>query len=50
MLWEAKNVNLTYLLHKFLAVTMDPLNIVSRNVAVYKNTSMTLNTDLLDAV
>jgi hypothetical protein len=43
MLW-----NVTYLFLYFLVVKTDLLNVISRNIIVYKNVTMTLNKHLLD--
>jgi len=44
---EERLRNLTYSFLKFLVVKAYPLNVVSHNIAVYKNITMTLNEDLL---
>jgi hypothetical protein len=44
---EERLRNVTNLFLKFLVVKVDPLNVVSRDVAVYKNVSTTLNEDLV---
>jgi hypothetical protein len=44
---EERLRNLTYSFLKFLVVKAYPLNVVSHNIAVYKNITMKLNEDLL---
>jgi hypothetical protein len=44
---EERLRNVTYTFLKFLTVKGGPLNIISHNVAVYKNVYMTLNKNLL---
>jgi hypothetical protein len=44
---EERQRNVTYAFLKFLMAKMDPLNVVSHDVAVYKKESTTINQDLL---
>jgi hypothetical protein len=44
---EERLRNVTYLFPKFRVLKIDPLNVVSHNVSVYKNVTTTLNEDFV---